>query len=152
MAVLLALSCGDMEQPVAWSVALATPDTSVRTGSVVPVRVEARIARGWYVYSITQPDGGPVRARIWLPDSATFSAAGDVRGPKASNSFDESFGINVEKYRRAASFIVPVRIAGDARAGTHEIRINARYQACNDRLCLPAKTVTMSIPVTVEPG
>lgn len=148
---LLALACGDPAQPVRWSASATAPDTAIGIGAIVPIRVEARAARGWYFYSITQPEGGPIPARIWLPDTAMFTLAGPVRGSVPSRSFDSVFGMVVEKHARRSSFTVPVRVEERAGAGARELRISATYQACNDRICLSPRTVTLSVPLTVGP-
>lgn len=127
-----------------------TPDTGIDIGAIVPVRLEARSSRGWYFYSVTQPEGGPIPARIWLPDTAMFTLAGPVRGPAPSRSFDSVFGLVVEKHSGRSSFTVPVRVEEGAGAGAREIRISASYQACNDRICLSPRTVTLSVPLTVR--
>lgn len=146
---LLALACGGPELPVTWVASIDGRDT-VLPGSVVRIRVDARSARGWYFYSVTQTAGGPVAARIWLADSTTFRPAGAVSGSEPTRSFDETFGINVEKYPGAASFTLPVRVPRGTSGGAKEIRVNALYQACNDTVCLSPTTVTMTVPVTIE--
>src|SRR5687768_17539435 len=94
------IGCTDAENPVTWTAAIDGP-TRVAKGSVVRVRLDARSARGWYFYSITQPAGGPTPARIWLPDTTTFRPAGAVSAPEPSRSFDNTFRMNVEKYTGA---------------------------------------------------
>lgn len=146
---LLALACGGTGLPVTWAASIDGSAT-VAPGSVVRIRVDARSARGWYFYSVTQPAGGPVAARIWLADSTTFRPAGAVSGSEPTRSFDETFGINVEKYAGSTSFVLPVRVPRETSGGAKEIRVNARYQACNDTVCLSPTTVTMTVPVTIE--
>lgn len=145
---LAALACGDPEQPVRWS-ASVTAENGIHVGAIVPVRVEARAARGWYFYSITQGEGGPIPARIWLPDSAMFTLAGTVRGPAPTGGFDSVFGMTVEKHSGTSVFSVPVRVEEGAGAGARDLRVNARYQACNDRICHSPRTVTLSVPLTI---
>ncbi|MGI8619920.1 MAG: protein-disulfide reductase DsbD domain-containing protein [Gemmatimonadaceae bacterium] len=133
-----------------WTASVDGPDV-VAPGSVVRVRVDARPTGGWYFYSLTQPAGGPVPARIWLADSTTFKPGGPVSGPQPATSFDNIFGINVEKYPAAASFTLSVRVPMETSAGAREIRVSAQYQACNDTVCLSPRTVTMGVPLQIEP-
>lgn len=147
-AMSLAVACADPDEPVTWAASIEGPRT-VSPDSVVPVRIEASMADGWYFYSVTQPGGGPIPARIWLADGKVFLPDGEVNAPRPTSSFDSTFGIAVEKYLEAASFTLPVRVAPGAGAGRHEIHINALFQACNNSICLSPRTVTMSVPVTI---
>jgi hypothetical protein len=133
---------------VRWAASIDGPDTAA-PGSVVRVRIEARSGRGWYFYSPTQAVGGPIPARIWLVDSASFRQAGPLEVPEPVRSFDSVFGIDVEKYPGQASFTLPVRVPAETADGRREIRVNALYQACNDSICLSPRTVTLAVPVVI---
>ncbi|HUR92155.1 MAG TPA: protein-disulfide reductase DsbD domain-containing protein [Gemmatimonadaceae bacterium] len=148
--VSVATACGGRQDPVRWTASLDGP-ASVAPGGEARVVVSASPERGWYFYSLTQPAGGPTPARIWLADSASFGSAGRVTGPEPSRSFDKTFSMNVEKHSSAASFIVPVRARPDARTGTATILVSALFQACNDTICLSPRTVTLAVPVKIQP-
>lgn len=150
LAVALAYGCGDAKPPVVWAASIDGSDV-VRAGSVVRVRIDAQPTGSWYFYSLTQPAGGPIPARIWLADSSTVTPAGPVTGPQPTTSFDNTFGINVEKYSDPASFTLPVRVSPRARGGSGEIRVGALYQACNDTICLSPKEVVLAVPLTIAP-
>lgn len=150
LATILASGCGEAEPPVVWAASIDGPAV-VSAGSVVRVRVDARPTGSWYFYSLTQPAGGPIPARIRLADSSAFTPAGPVSGPQPTTSFDNTFGINVEKFSDPASFILPVRAPSAARKARGEIRVGALYQACNDTICLSPKEVTLTVPVRIAP-
>lgn len=147
--LLAAGGCSGSGAPVSWTAELEEPSAAA-PGSVVRVLIDARIDRGWYFYSVTQPAGGPVPARIFLADTTTFRAGGSVEGPVPARSFDRTFGMNVEKYVASPSFILPVRIPADVTAGATDIRVSALYQACNDTICLSPAIVTLSVPVKIR--
>lgn len=146
----IALGCGGEEPPVIWAASIDGPDV-VSPGSLVRVRIDARPTRSWYFYSLTQPAGGPIPARIWLADSSAVTPAGSVTGPRPTTSFDNTFGITVEKYSSAASFFLPVRVSPAAKRARGEIRVGALYQACNDTICLTPKEVTLTVPLVIAP-
>ena len=133
-----------------WAASIDGPAV-VSPGSVVRVRIDARPTRSWYFYSLTQPAGGPIPARIWLADSSWFTSAGPVTGPRSTASFDNTFGFTVEKYEDAASFILPVRVPPAAKRARGEIRVAALYQACNDTICLSPREVILTVPLTIAP-
>jgi len=150
LALLLVPGCGGPKPPVAWSASINGPDVAA-AGSVARVRVEARAEPGWYFYSLTQPAGGPVPARIELAGSATFKPAGSTVGEEPDRSFDSVFRITVEKHRGATSFTLPVLVPRETSPGKNEIRVSALYQACNDTICLSPRTVLLSVPIRIEP-
>jgi thiol:disulfide interchange protein DsbD len=136
-------------RPVTWSVTAPKP---VAAGSTVLITLMATIDDGWHLYSTTQPSGGPLPTRISVAASPIFASSGALAFPKPEIAPDPNFGINVETYQRSVTFTVPVKIAADARPGVDTLAIQARFQACNAQLCLPPKTQTVSVPVTVRAG
>jgi DsbC/DsbD-like thiol-disulfide interchange protein len=134
-------------RPVTWT---ATAPKSAAPGSTVPIALVATIDDGWHLYSTTQPLGGPVPTRITVAPSQIFEGSGALSFPKPIVAPDPNFGINVETYDRTVTFTVPVHIAANARPGVDTVAIQARFQACNAQLCLPPKTQTVSVPVTVR--
>lgn len=149
--IVLLSMCARSEPPVEWSAEPAAA-AAVKAGSIISLRVRAKIDRGWYVYSITQPPGGPVGAALWLPEGQSFSLGGLVSGTAPEVGFDRVFGITVEKYRGTAEFIVPVQVSPGAVRGRQAIQLHVRYQACNDEICLPPRIVKLSPSVSVSPG
>ena len=62
---------------------------------------------------------------------------------------DANFGIETETYTGSASFSIPVAVDSAAQPGAQDLTINVRYQACNDKVCLPPKTVKVSATVEI---
>ncbi len=135
---------GDIVQ---WT-AKTTP-ASVRAGQKATATLAARIADGWHVYSITQAPGGPVKTEISVPPDRILKASGDVVGPKPQTAFDPNFKMNAEFYEKTVTFQVPVQIDASAKPGEVKGTIDVRFQACNDRLCLPPTKVHVPVTFTV---
>jgi hypothetical protein len=136
------------ENPVAWSIANA-PKKPVKPGEAFTLRLVAEIQAGWHVYSIDQRPGGPIPAEISLAGGQPFEPAASVEGPKPHSIFDPNFDMQVAFYARKADFRVPVKTAGDAPPGKRTLLVEARYQCCNDKECLPPKTVKVEAPVEI---
>ena len=136
-------------RPITWT---ATAPKSAIAGSTVSIALVATIDDGWHLYSTTQPAGGPIPTRITLASSPVFASEGVVNSPKPVVALDPNFGINVETYQQTVTFTVPVHVAANARAGVDTVAIQARFQACNASLCLPPKTQTIAVPLTVRAG
>ena len=141
-----AIPASAQSDPIKWSG--ATKTTSVRPGATFEVQVTAQIAEGWHLYSLTQPPP-PIATRISVPAGQPFALAGTIDGPPPHTAFDQSFGIDTEFYADSATFIVPVKAAADAPGGKRKVRIDAYFQACNDALCLPPKTVPMEVAIEI---
>ncbi len=131
---------------IKWSA--ATKATSVKPGSTFEVQVTADLGDGWHLYSVTQAPP-PIATRITVPAGQPFALAGSVEGPAPRVAFDQSFGIDTEFYEDSATFVVPVKVAADAPGGKRKLRIDTYFQLCNDQLCLPPKTVSVEVELTI---
>jgi DsbC/DsbD-like thiol-disulfide interchange protein len=135
------------QTPVHWN-AVAVPVTA-SPGAKIGVVLTATIDSAWHIYSVTQPAGGPVRTEVTVPTGQSFSLSASIVAKKPDVKFDENFQMNVEQYEGVAEIRVPVTVGRTAPLGKRIIRIAVRYQACNARVCLPAKTDTLDARVTV---
>ncbi|MGD0338740.1 MAG: cytochrome c biogenesis protein CcdA [Bacteroidota bacterium] len=135
------------QDPVRWSGSVK--EKQVSAGSTVMVMVYARIGNTWHIYSLTQPEGGPIPTSISVSEGSFFSPAGKPKQPDPTISFDESFGINTEYFSGDVIFVVPVRIAANTPLGNQKIILKARYMVCNNTVCLPPVTKIIEVPVTV---
>jgi thiol:disulfide interchange protein DsbD len=99
------------------------------------------------MYSITQGAGGPVPTRITLAEGPF--ALGRISGSKPAVKLDPNFGINTETYTGSASFNVPFTVNADAPQGESNLKINVRFQVCNDTVCLPPRTVAVASALTI---
>lgn len=121
-------------RPVHFTVAVRA--TGHDTTSAV---LTARIDRGWHMYSLTQPPGGPVPLAFDV--RAPFRVAGRVTAPAPHIRFDREFGIAIEQYDDSATFVLPLSAPASTRAPLH---VMVRYQACDDRVCLAPTTVDVA--------
>ena len=144
--MLAALALSAAPDPVAWKLA-AGPSKPVKPGAPFTVKVAAAIQEGWHMYGLKPMADGPIPTRIWLPEGQPFQLAGRIQAPPAQTMQDPSFGMEVELYEGEPTFTLPVK-AGTA-TGARTLVVNASYQSCNDKMCLPPKTIKVEIPVTV---
>ncbi|MFN2531240.1 MAG: protein-disulfide reductase DsbD family protein [Pyrinomonadaceae bacterium] len=134
------------QNPVTWSITANAP-ASLKAADKFTAQVNAQIQTGWHLYSLTQGAGGPIPTRISLPEGQPFKLAGNATGPRPRVEMDPNFQINTETHEGNISFRVPVLVNAEAPSGTQALNINVRFQACNDKLCLPPRTVKLSAPV-----
>jgi thiol:disulfide interchange protein DsbD len=136
------------EDPVAWT--LAKTPASATAGQTFRIQLTATIEAGWHVYSVSQPPP-PIATRISLPKGQPFTLDGVVDAPAPHVAFDAGFGIDTESYAESAVFTLPIKVSAQA-SGRQVLRVQAYYQTCNDKFCLPPKTVTLETPIDVKAG
>lgn len=150
--VLLALSLGSLFaqrlDPIQWS--LSSGQTKAPPGSTVAARLTATVQSGWHLYAPTTPPP-PIATTIKLDDHPAIQKA-IVYQPKPDRVFDPNFEAEVEWYARDTVFFVVVELKRDAPPGPVELNAQVRYQACDDRQCLPPRRKTASFTLAVDPA
>ena len=136
-------------RPVRWSVVGGRTTREVVSGRTVPVTVQADIAKGWHIYSLTQKPGGPMALRLELLGAADVFVRGVIDAPKPERTFDKNFGIETELYSGNPRFTIPVGVPGRSLTGTRRFQIAARYQVCSDKLCLPPRTDSLGVALRI---
>ena len=133
--------------PVTWTLNLQP--APVKAGARFTVKLLAVVQEGWHMYSLKPMDEGPIPTRIWMAEGQPFSLSGAVRAPEPRVMQDPSFGMEVELYEGEAVFTLPVKVAPGTAPGAQKLVVSASYQSCNNKLCLPPKTVKVEVPVTI---
>lgn len=133
--------------PVAWKA--DAPAKPVKPGARFVVTLTAKVQDGWHIYGMKAVPDGPIPTRVWLADGQPASLAGPVQPDDPQTMRDESFGMEVQLYEGEAGFKLPLAVKAGTAPGALKIVINASYQSCNNKLCLPPKTVKVEAPVTV---
>jgi DsbC/DsbD-like thiol-disulfide interchange protein len=127
-------------RPVKWSVVGGSSPREIVSGRTVPLTLQADIAKGWHIYSLTQKPGGPFPLRLELLGAADVLVRGVIRAPTPDRAFDKNFGIETEAYSGTPRFTIPVGVPGRSLTGVRRFQLSARYQACSETLCLPPRT------------
>src|SRR5205085_12300001 len=117
---------------VRWTARLEPADA--RAGESAQIVLTADIDANWHFYSLTTPDGGPKRMKIELAAGSKLTIDGTPVQPAPLRKHDETFGVDVESYEKAAAFGIPVKLASDA-AGPQTAIVKANYQDGDPSLC-----------------
>ena len=142
-------STAHAQNPVKWSAVTKTLDA--RAGEVATVELKATLENGWHIYAPTTPAGGPIPTKIELASGSKATIAGKVAQPKPLRKMDAGFGIETETFEKSVVFGVPLKVASGAKTlvkGT----LRVRFQACNEKICLPPKTVSVPFELKVSNG
>lgn len=136
-------------RPVRWTLVGGSSPRRVVAGRTVGVTVQADIAKGWHIYSLTQKAGGPIPLSIQLVGAADVLIRGVIDAPKPERTFDKNFGIDTELYSGSPRFIIPIGVPGRSITGIRKFQIAARYQVCSATLCLPARTDKLDVTLRI---
>jgi thiol:disulfide interchange protein DsbD len=134
-------------EPVAWTVQDA-PSKPVRAGARFTAKIAAKIQPGWHIYGLKPAADGPVPTRLWVAEGQPAQLAAPVTGTEPQTMQDASFNMEVQLYEGEAAFTLPLKLAPTAPPGAQKIVVNASYQSCDNKICLPPKTVKLEVPVT----
>lgn len=111
---------------------------SVQQKQVSPTEVDlifaAKIDKGWHVYSINLPSGGPVSTALHVEQAEGVAPLGKLttRGNEL-NVYDKSFEMKLRYFENSVTFVQRYKIT----AKTYSIKGYLEYAACNDEMCMP---------------
>jgi hypothetical protein len=133
---------------VIWSA--APVKASSRAPGQATIHVRGDIINRWHIYSVSQKPGGPKALSFELEPNKIFSL-GAVTAPKPRVAYDAEFNMKTETYSGAPDFTIPIRWTRPLPAGTSELRLIVRYQACSDKQCLPPRKEALAVQLK-SPG
>jgi hypothetical protein len=114
-------------------------------------QITFRIRDGFHVNS-NKPNSD-----LLIPTELVIPATPEVKPGKpvypAGHDFALTFSPQekLSVYSGEVTVKVPLTASKPLQAGTHVLRGELKYQACDDRSCFPPKTLALEIPVKVEP-
>jgi thiol:disulfide interchange protein DsbD len=153
LALTIALGClataafGQRLDPVQWT--LSSEIQRAPSGSAVPLHLKATLQPNWHLYSLTTPKGGPIQTTAGLSAIPAIAAAKFYQ-PQPVRKFDPNFKIDTETFEKDVDFPIVAELAKDAPAGPVEIAAQVRYQACNERQCLPPRRKTATFTLNID--
>lgn len=138
---------GQKLDPIQWT--FEPQEAKVASGGQLTARLTATLQSGWHLYSPTTPAGGPIPTTLTLDENPAVAKV-SIYQPKPDRKFDPNFNLNVEWFEKDAAFWVVVGIQKDAPAGPLELTALVRYQACDDRQCLPPRKKSVPLKAVVD--
>ena len=133
--------------PVAWRLDLEP--ARVPPGFRVLARLTASIQPGWHLYSLSVPK--PIIATSIELAASPAVESFKIFQPKPRTTFDQNFGLNVEMYENEAVFLLEIRLAKNAQPGPTELAAQARFQTCNNKMCLPPRRLSAPASLLIDP-
>lgn len=143
------LSAAPAPNPIRWELRDA-PAKPAKPAARFTLKLMAHVEEGWHLYSMKKMNDGPIPTRIWIAEGQPFQLSAPVKSPEPLTLQDQNFNMEVEFYVGETTFLLPLRVTDAAASGPQKVTVSASYQACNDRICLPPRTVKVEVPVEVE--
>jgi thiol:disulfide interchange protein len=144
----LAALYGQKLDPIQWT--LTSDVAKAPAGATVPLHLKATFQEGWHLYSLTTPAGGPIATTAELAENPAVKGS-KLYEPPPMRQFDKNFNLDTETFEKEVDLPLTAELAPGAK-GAIELIANVRYQACNDRQCLPPRKKTASFTVTIDPA
>ncbi len=129
---------------------LTGPGGQAEPGSRFEAILETQVEEGWHLYSMTQPEGGPIPTTVVVEDNPVFLLDGEVVQPPVRKVYDPNFEIDTEYIEGDSEFLIPVRVKQGAPPGIHPLPVKIRFMICSDTKCLPPQNVRLQLDVKVS--
>ncbi len=109
------------------------------------LEAKAQIQPGWHIYSIhLQPEIGPVPTQISIDKNKAIQLTDPwIEIGEMIEHFDPTFGATVNYFEENYTVVAPLAVK-------KETTVNGEltYMLCDDKRCLPPKTISFQIEVT----
>lgn len=116
--------------PVKWDVKLTDPESPVKE-----LILTATMDKGWHVYDMNLPEGGPISTNISFEKLVGAELDGEpTTSVKPVKVHDPQFNMELRWYNDAVSFSQKIKITDLKR---FQLVGEIEYMACNDETCLP---------------
>jgi DsbC/DsbD-like thiol-disulfide interchange protein len=123
--------------PVVWTATYSPLNDS--EGQII---IRAKIQPGWHTYSQRPSDAGPISTTFSFSPSANYTIIGSTKESGAKEEFDKTFEATLYVFHEEAEFTQSIKLN---KKGQNKISFKVEYICCNDMMCLPPKTVELSV-------
>ena len=133
-------------EPVKWEF-----KTKITGTNTADLQFVATIDRGWHLYSMHLPEGGPMPTEFKFEKLNGVQLVGTLTEPTPREVFDEMFQMKVKYFDNTATFVQKIKFTSDKPTLVSGI---VNFQACNDETCVPGESVfSFNVPAsTVTAG
>ena len=127
------------QHPVSWTF------TARKMGAnSYEIHMTATMLSGWHLYSQTQPeDAIAIPTTFTLNKNPLISLNGKIKEIGKMEKFrDEKLDLSAYQYAKTVDFVQLVNLKGKVKTNFSG---NVEYQTCDDKKCLPPKTVNFNV-------
>lgn len=121
--------------PIQWALG---PFPAAKSGEEIKIPVRAKLDEHWHLYSLTTPRP-PIATSVKAPAEEAFFEVIRVDQPEPTKKIDPNFQSETETFDDAVEFTLVAKASKDIAANDPNLKVAVRYQACDDRQCLPPR-------------
>jgi thiol:disulfide interchange protein DsbD len=124
------------------------PKLTAKRGEAVSTTLKVELLHGYHVNSHTPSDEYLIPLRLSWEAQPLEVLGVDFPKPKM-----ERYGFSdkpLSVFTGDFEIVTRLRVPASATAGPRTMTGKLRYQACNDRMCLPPRTVEVKLPVEIR--
>jgi thiol:disulfide interchange protein DsbD len=127
-----------VQDPVKWNYS-----ATKKSDKEYILTIDAALPAAWHIYSINTPPDGPVPTSISFKKNPLVTLNGAVKeSGKLKSEHDEIFGVDVKYYADKVQYTQNVKLKSAVKTN---VSGTIKYMVCNDKLCLPPKTIPFNI-------
>lgn len=116
--------------PIKWNYAIKESKTSE-----TEIIITATIDRGWHLYDMNLPEGGPVSTSFSFSEIKGAQLTGKVSaGSNPVKKYDDVFEMDLSWFEKSAVFIQKIQITDKKK---FSVKGEVEFMACDDKQCLP---------------
>lgn len=135
------------QNPSKWKLETDGSASSFKTGQEFKAKLSVEVEKGWNLYALDQPKGGPYATTIKVTEDSPFEIVGEIKAPDPIIKPDPNFIIDGKPlvsrfYQEHATFELTIK--PNREAAPEDLKLDVRFQICNDTLCLPPRTKRVS--------
>ncbi|MCW3076941.1 MAG: hypothetical protein JWO32_1550 [Bacteroidetes bacterium] len=125
------------QNPVSWH---ATYKSISKTeGEII---ITALIENGWHTYSQRDTKAGPIPTSFKFIPSKQYSLIGKTEESNAHEEYVKAFEAKILVFTAKAEFKQKIKLTGK---DIPVVNFKIEYMCCNDMMCLPPKTIDLSV-------
>ena len=127
-----------------WAVQFEYPEqVTVPAGKTTEVALHFRVAQGLHINSHVPHDEYLIPTTFSIPDGTGVQLADALYPPGKDFALPSAPKDKLSVY--TDEFVIQAKIV--ASAGNHLVQANLHFQACNNAMCMPPKTIQVAIDV-----
>ena len=124
-------------EPVKWSIEFNDLPSAEKE-----IVLKATIDKGWHLYDMNLPDGGPISTSItWEGIQGAELSGKPVASVKPVEKFEKIFDMTIRYYANNVEFTQVVRVIDYKK---FQIFGEVEFMACNDETCTPPQRIAFS--------
>jgi thiol:disulfide interchange protein DsbD len=127
--------------PISWSF------SAKKVGDkMYEVHMTATIQTNWHLYSQHQPeDAIAIPTTFTISPNPLFALEGKIKEIGKMELFkDKELGVSANQYSKTVDFVQKIKLKANVKTN---FKGNVEYQTCDDKRCLPPKTVNFDIAI-----